>query len=62
MGTQEAIYHGIPMIGIPVFGDQTKNVNIMVHKNITVQIHVDDLTESSMDAALNALLQDPRYR
>ena len=62
MGTEEAIYHGIPMIGIPVFADQTKNVNILVHKNIAVKVHVDNVTESSMDAALNALLYDPRYR
>ena len=62
MGTVEAIYHGIPMIGIPVFADQAKNVNILVHKNVAVQIHVDNITESSMDAALNTVLHDPRYR
>lgn len=62
MGTQEATYCGVPMIGIPVFGDQIKNINILVDKNVAVLIDTDDITEHSMDVALNAVLHDPRYR
>lgn len=62
MGTQEASYYGVPMIGMPVFGDQIKNINTLVEKNVAVLVDIDDITEHSMDAALNAVLRDPRYR
>ncbi|XP_071872819.1 UDP-glucosyltransferase 2-like [Bombus fervidus] len=62
MGTQEATYYGVPMIGIPVFADQIKNINILVEKNVAVLIDIDDITEHTMDVALNTVLYDPRYR
>ncbi|CAD1470738.1 unnamed protein product [Heterotrigona itama] len=62
MGTQEAIYHGVPMIGIPVFSDQIRNVNIMVQKNVGILLRSEDLDERSMDIALHAILHDPKYR
>ena len=62
MGTQEATYYGVPMIGIPVFGDQIKNINILVEKNVAVLVDIDDITEHTMDVALNTVLRDPRYR
>lgn len=61
MGTQEAIYYGVPTIGIPVFSDQIRNVNIMVHKNIGILLRLEDLGERSMDIALNTILRD-KYR
>lgn len=62
MGIQEALYHGVPMIGIPVFADQMKNVNILARKHLAVLIHVDNITQGSMDAAIDALLHRPEYR
>ncbi|KAK9306718.1 hypothetical protein QLX08_002635 [Tetragonisca angustula] len=62
MGTQEAVYYGVPTIGIPVFSDQIRNVNIMVHKNIGILLRSEDLGERSMDIALHAILHDPKYR
>ena len=50
------------MIGIPVFGDQIKNINILVEKNVAVLVDIDDITEHTMDVALNTVLRDPRYR
>ncbi|XP_017877635.1 UDP-glucuronosyltransferase 2B1-like isoform X2 [Ceratina calcarata] len=62
MGTQEALYYGIPMIGIPVFYDQTKNVRIMINKNMAWMLNHENINEETVDAALNALLKDPKYR
>lgn len=62
MGTQEAVYFGVPMIGMPVFLDQIKNVRVLEHKNVGILLHQRDITEHSMDSALDKLLHDPKYR
>lgn len=61
MGTLEAIVCGVPMIGMPLFSDQFKNVNMYVARNIAVKLNIHKVTEEDMDAALNAVLHDPRY-
>ncbi|XP_011168216.3 UDP-glucosyltransferase 2 [Solenopsis invicta] len=62
MSMQEAISFGVPMIGIPLFGDQFMNINAYVSKNVAIRLDVNTITEESMDEALNAILQDPLYR
>lgn len=62
MGTQESIHYGVPMIGVPLFGDQYVNIDIYAGNNIAVRLDVDTLTEEAMDAAINAILHDPKYR
>ncbi|EZA51853.1 UDP-glucuronosyltransferase 2B4 [Ooceraea biroi] len=61
MGTLEAITYGVPMIGIPLYVDQYNNIDAYVAKNIAVKLDVHKMTEEDMDAALNAILHDPKY-
>ncbi|RLU27472.1 hypothetical protein DMN91_001276 [Ooceraea biroi] len=62
LGTLEAIFYGVPMIGIPLFIDQFKNMEACVTRNVAVKLDVHNITEQNMDAALNAILHDPRYK
>ncbi|XP_036032144.1 UDP-glucuronosyltransferase 2B31-like [Onychomys torridus] len=61
-GIYEAIYHGIPMVGIPLFGDQFDNVVRMETKGAGVRL--DFLTMSSTDLAnaLKKVTNDPFYK
>ncbi|XP_005359465.1 UDP-glucuronosyltransferase 2B31-like isoform X2 [Microtus ochrogaster] len=58
-GIYEAIYHGIPVVGIPLFGDQFDNVVHMKTKGAGVR--VDFLTMSSTDLlhAVKTVINDP---
>lgn len=62
MGTQEAIYCGVPMIGVPLYGDQAQNMEFYLGKNVAVILSPDHLTEENWDAAFNAVLHDPIYK
>lgn len=62
MGGQEALYYGIPMIGVPLFADQPRNIEAFVAKNMSIKLGLSDITEKSLDAALQAILFDPKYR
>uniref|UniRef100_A0A8C9PT94 UDP-glucuronosyltransferase n=1 Tax=Spermophilus dauricus TaxID=99837 RepID=A0A8C9PT94_SPEDA len=61
-GIYEAIYHGIPLVGIPLFGDQPDNVMHMKAKGAALRLNF--ITMSSMDLlnALNAVINEPSYK
>ncbi|XP_058804713.1 UDP-glycosyltransferase UGT5-like isoform X1 [Phymastichus coffea] len=62
MGIQETLYFAVPIIGIPLFGDQHRNVAIFVEKNMGVKINFDNITTESLDEALNEVLKNPKYK
>lgn len=62
LGCEEALYFGVPMIGIPLYADQPRNIENFVTKNISIKLSLDDLTEVGLDAALRSILSDPKYR
>lgn len=44
LSTTEAIYHGVPMIGMPIFGDQPGNAAAVEESGLGIQIHFKELT------------------
>lgn len=61
-GLQEALYFSVPMIGIPLFSDQFRNVAAFVAKQIMIRIDFDKFSEESLDSSLQALLYNPVYK
>lgn len=62
IGIQEALYHAVPMIGMPVYADQFFNVRILVKKNMATRIDYQKITTQSLDNALLLVLNNPIYR
>lgn len=62
MGTQEAVHCAVPMIGMPLFGDQFINVDLYSRKKMAVRLNYEGITEEKMDAALNEILFNPVYK
>ncbi|XP_056637090.1 UDP-glucosyltransferase 2-like [Diorhabda sublineata] len=62
LGTTEAVYHGVPILGLPIFWDQIKNVDVAVSKGFAVKLDFHNLDEKSFGDSLNEILNNPTYR
>jgi UDP:flavonoid glycosyltransferase YjiC (YdhE family) len=58
LGTQEAVYNGVPMIGIPLYSDQHQNIEIYVSKNIAVKLDYYAINKESVLHAIRTILEN----
>lgn len=61
LSTQESIHHGVPVVGIPLFGDQRFNMAIAKSKGWGVTVDFLSITQEALQAALKEVLENPRY-
>ncbi|XP_049943024.1 UDP-glycosyltransferase UGT5-like isoform X3 [Schistocerca serialis cubense] len=62
LSTQEATARGVPLVGIPVFGDQLLNMAQAQRQGYAITLAISNITEASLSWALNEVLNIPRYR
>ncbi|KAJ4448917.1 hypothetical protein ANN_00309 [Periplaneta americana] len=62
LGTQEAIYAGVPMLGIPIAFDQELNIRTYVSKGVAIQLDYESISKDSILDSLNKLLNDSSYQ
>ncbi|XP_038217908.1 UDP-glucosyltransferase 2-like [Zerene cesonia] len=60
--TDEAINAGVPLIGIPMLGDQWYNVDLYEYHKIGVRIDIDNLTEDNLLKAIRTVVDDKSYK
>ncbi|KAJ8918834.1 hypothetical protein NQ315_011120 [Exocentrus adspersus] len=61
LSTTEAIHHGVPMVGIPIFADQKMNVALSVKKGLAVHLPLKELSEGTLIAAITEVIRNPVY-
>lgn len=62
LSTTEAVYFGVPFIGIPIFGDQKNNIALSVENGIAVKIAFSEISEKKLSRALNEILNNKMYK
>ncbi|XP_007523582.1 UDP-glucuronosyltransferase 2B17-like isoform X1 [Erinaceus europaeus] len=61
-GIYEAIYHGVPMVGLPMFVDQPDNIAHMEVKGTAVRLDLNTMTNTDFLNALKTVINDPSYK
>nr|XP_013049240.1 UDP-glucuronosyltransferase 2A2 isoform X2 [Anser cygnoides] len=61
-GIYEAIYHGIPLVGIPMFADQHDNIAHMRAKGAAVELDFGTLKTEDLVDAVNAVINNSSYK
>lgn len=61
LGTQEAIYHGVPLLSLPFGNDQKANIVKPQRDGYAVQLDWGELSESKLLNAINYLVYNEKY-
>ncbi|PNF21498.1 UDP-glucuronosyltransferase 2B19 [Cryptotermes secundus] len=62
LSTIEAVYRGVPVVGVPIMIDQTSNLQLLISKNVAVKLDFLTLTKESVLAAVREILDNDSYR
>ncbi|CAH1786555.1 unnamed protein product [Owenia fusiformis] len=60
-GQIEALHHGIPMLGMPFFGDQKQNSIRMEFKGYGIHMNVQKFTSDELENNINEIISNPKY-
>jgi len=61
-GQYEAVYHGVPMIGLPLAGDQIYNAKRLDHKGYGISMDLYDFTADQLLDNIHKILGDKSYK
>ncbi|KAL0125380.1 hypothetical protein PUN28_004489 [Cardiocondyla obscurior] len=61
LGIQEAIYCGVPIIGIPIFGDHFLNMAHVVKKGLALEIKMEEFSYKQFSSSLKEILSNKSY-
>ncbi|CAH1242058.1 UGT2B4 [Branchiostoma lanceolatum] len=56
----EAMHHGVPLIGMPLFGDQYDNIVRVVARGMAVSLDIHSVTSQEVYQAITTVITDPR--
>lgn len=54
------MYHGVPVVGVPLFGDHYDTMTRVAAKGMGIMLHWKYMTEDDLFAALSSVIKDTR--
>ncbi len=61
-GQLEALYHGVPMLSMPVYGDQMSNAERSRQRGYGLTLDIHTFTSDELQNSIVEMLQNPSYR
>ncbi|KAH8374726.1 hypothetical protein KR200_004614 [Drosophila serrata] len=58
----EAAHYGKPVLGMPMYLDQFRNLDVLQDEGIALQVKIENLTGKEFTETLNRLISDPSFR
>ncbi|XP_070554721.1 UDP-glucuronosyltransferase 2A3-like [Ptychodera flava] len=58
----EAIYHGIPVVGVPLLGDHSDNFARLVDRGMALTVDIVTLTEEQLYKAVTTVVHDKSFK
>lgn len=56
----EAMYHGVPVVGVPLFGDHYDTMTRVSAKGMGIMLHWKYMSEEDLFNALTSIIKDSR--
>lgn len=61
LGTTEAVVEGIPVLAIPIYGDQKMNMAKAVARGYALRMDIENITESETSSLIKEIFTNPKY-
>jgi len=61
MSSTEAITRGVPVVGIPIYGDQKRNMARAVLEGYGLVVDFNNITTESLTWAIQEAIESPKY-
>ncbi|XP_023027173.2 UDP-glycosyltransferase UGT5 [Leptinotarsa decemlineata] len=62
LSSSEAVYHGVPIIAIPIFGDQKANANLAEQLGYGRILPPSEISEERLTVLLDEIIRNAKYR
>ncbi|CAG7667813.1 unnamed protein product, partial [Allacma fusca] len=61
MSFQQSVFHGVPVVVVPGFGDQPVVARSVVHHGIGIYLELSDITLETFSGAIRQILENKKY-
>lgn len=60
LGNQEAIYHAVPILGLPLCNDQRSNIAMAMKNGFGLKLDWDNINEKLLYDTIIRIIDEPR--
>ncbi|XP_059613971.1 UDP-glycosyltransferase UGT5-like [Phlebotomus argentipes] len=61
LSTQESVWYGVPILGLPVFADQFQNLQLSIKTGVAEQGDLRNMERNAFKKLIEKMINDPKY-